>query len=458
MRFVSETFENIRTYAELNSPPGLDAKCTRSSSAEPAFPSFSSPEHIQSLLGIAYEDNFFHDSAESPLALPGVSVPAPVTAEQSALYHVLPYAPRDRQRYATLLIHFRRHVGPLWFDVTDSDFSIQVLCLVPTCPILLFSTLALAARHLHRFADDGTDEAEHYHDRCIELLLPVLNDRTAISDGVILASSVLLRFYEEISAPIRGRDDAWHLLGGFAFVEEVQNESRHWQEGLGRGAFWIHQRQDIINAILNQRPTKANLTLCGLDRTSSDSNPETWAKRCTCLVADVVSFCFGPNASSIERYDTLRHQLDWWDMHKPPCSTAFFQSELDHQTEDPFPEIIFALDASVVGVAYYHLSMLLMAIYNPRQPKIGPLHALGRQQIEREVQFHVRTLCGIALSNPCPPGRVVACLAISQCGAWFTNPDERLRLMNIIKVVEQDDMWPGGSTIASLKEQWSISD
>ncbi|KAE8370295.1 hypothetical protein BDV27DRAFT_152181 [Aspergillus caelatus] len=375
--FVNQTVDHIGTYADFHSPLDLDANCPRSISSKLTLaPILSSPSLVPPLLGIP-EAHFIQVSPEPLLVLPEIFV---LAAEPPALYHEVACAPADRRRYATLLTHFRRHVR------------------------------SLAARHLQRFADDDVDEAEHYHEKCIELLLPALNDlndRTATCDGAILAASVLLRLYEEIS--------------------EVQNENRPWQEGLGRGAFWIHQRQDMINAILNQRPNKADLTFCGLNRIPNDPNPETWAKRSTC-------------ASSIERCEALRHQLDCWDMHKPPCYAPFFHGDLSHRTGDAFPEITFTLDAAIVGVAYYHLSMLLMAIYNPQQLKIGLLHVKSRQQIEREVQFRVRALCGNALSNPCPPARVVACLAILQCGAWFTDPGEQRQLVDIINMVERDDM------------------
>ena len=81
-------------------------------------------------------------------------------------------------------------------------------------------------------------------------------------------------------------------------------------------------------------------------------------------------------------------------------------------------------------------------------------------------------LCGIACSNPVPPGRVVACLAISECnsiphrsprnaltrflgGAWFADrEEEQKRLLEVLRLVEREDAWPGASAEQALRAQW----
>jgi hypothetical protein len=42
-------------------------------------------------------------------------------------------------------------------------------------------------------------EAESFHEQCVGLLLPMLNEKRSIIDGAFLACSTILRFYEEIS-------------------------------------------------------------------------------------------------------------------------------------------------------------------------------------------------------------------------------------------------------------------
>lgn len=83
--------------------------------------------------------------------------------------------------------------------MTDPDFTREVLKLVPYCPVLLFAVLALSAMHRSQVSDYDTEEAEEYHEQCVRLLLPMLEDKRIITDGAFLATSTLLRFYEEVS-------------------------------------------------------------------------------------------------------------------------------------------------------------------------------------------------------------------------------------------------------------------
>ena len=85
------------------------------------------------------------------------------------------------------------------FDVTDPDFTIEAIRLAPSCPILLFSILALSAYHMSRFSRYDVTEAEEYHDQCVKLMLSMLGNKQLIADGAALAFSTLLRFYEEVS-------------------------------------------------------------------------------------------------------------------------------------------------------------------------------------------------------------------------------------------------------------------
>lgn len=145
-------------------------------------------------------------------------------------------------------------------------------------------------------------------------------------------------------APVHGRDYARHLLGGFAFVAAVQEESREW-EGLRNAALWLHQRQDVFNAILNQRPPKTNLTFCNIDRSMKEADEDIWAKRSTCLTADVATFCFGPEASSVIKYAALKEQLEQWERCKPPSFDPIYYVERDVALGRFFDDIWITLDA-----------------------------------------------------------------------------------------------------------------
>ncbi|KAJ4062049.1 hypothetical protein NW756_003515 [Fusarium oxysporum] len=260
--------------------------------------------------------------------------------------------------------------------VTDPDFTNEALRRAPRCPLLLYSLLAVSSSHKSWFLDDpdiAQDYArygEEYHEKCISLLLPMLNDSESITDGAFLACSTILRWYEELSAPIHGRDDARHLLGGYASVAESFRQDLPW-EGFRQAALWIHLRQDIFNAVINQRVPRTNVNRLGIDRSSSPTDETTWAKRVLCLEAEVVEYCFSHEGSSIQRYTSLEVRLEDWDRQKPQTFTPVFYQERDPSQGVSFPIVSVLLDSCVFALSHYYFAMLMMLVHDPRMPKVG---------------------------------------------------------------------------------------
>lgn len=190
----------------------------------------------------------------------------------------------------------------------------------------------------------------------------MLCDKSLITDGIFLACSTILRFYEEISgeipildlhqehqkrltyyyfasANVHGRDDARHLLGGYASIEEFQNKGIE-LDSLSNAAFWIHQRQELIAAVVNHRIPKTNYDHTGLD----PADRLTWTKRGTCIHAEVIKFCFGSSRGSIDNFKAVVSELEQWDRYKPDVFTPVFYREQDPLEGRPFPDICFTLD------------------------------------------------------------------------------------------------------------------
>ena len=229
--------------------------------------------------------------------------------------------------------------------------------------------LATSAIHKNRFetdkatADDLAMEADFYHKQCVSILLPLLEDKDSVTDGAFLACSTILRFYEEISgkfyllsssdvnksrtnakvvgiAPVHGKDEARHLLGGYASVAE---RGQHWV-GLSNAAFWIHQRQDAFFALVHQQVPNTDLTRSGLDRSNAPAPDHIWAKRATCLNADVVRYCFGPDMGSAQKYYELMQRLENWDLYKPDTFRPVYYEERCPEAGRYFPDIYLLMD------------------------------------------------------------------------------------------------------------------
>lgn len=243
-------------------------------------------------------------------------------------------------------------------------------------------------------------------------------------------------------------------MGGYASIEEFQKQGIE-LDSLSNAAFWIHQRQDLIAAVVNHRIPKTNYDHTGLGRSFDPADRLTWTKRGTCIHAEVIKFCFGSSRGSIDDFKAVLSELEQWDRCKPDVFTPVFYREQDPLEGRPFPDICFTLDdcgkymrtqtllivslliyvTQAMAIAYYYFSMLLMAIHDPTVPRMGPALLESQKQVEvwnlfhcfneqsnnlsirlqKEVIYYLRLLCGIVCSNPVPPARTVCCLAISQC-------------------------------------------
>lgn len=64
--------------------------------------------------------------------------------------------------------------------------------------MLRYAIFAFSSRHLSRFSHYDEIEAIQYHDKCLELLIPVLSEPEENVNEDILASIAILRQYEEM--------------------------------------------------------------------------------------------------------------------------------------------------------------------------------------------------------------------------------------------------------------------
>ena len=67
-------------------------------------------------------------------------------------------------------------------------------------PLLMNAILAVSALHLSRVSDLDSYEAVRYHDRCLGLMVPMLDDPDRIKDDNLLMTTVILHLYEDIDS------------------------------------------------------------------------------------------------------------------------------------------------------------------------------------------------------------------------------------------------------------------
>ena len=142
-----------------------------------------------------------------------------ITSPQSSITPVS--SPRlTNVNEAYLLRHFQRSIAP-WvgflpfpcavhstiltdqLDAGDPErhFCADVVGRASESPLLLYACLAVSACHLSRTTHAiSPDVADGYHERCVSIMLPVLdNSNYEIAIDILLSSTVILRFFEQIS-------------------------------------------------------------------------------------------------------------------------------------------------------------------------------------------------------------------------------------------------------------------
>ncbi|KAK6384357.1 hypothetical protein LTS17_001920 [Exophiala oligosperma] len=432
----------------------------------------------------------------------------------------------------TLLRYFI-DVLACWFDICDPEkhFALIVPHRARWCPPLKTALLASSARHMTRvcnpmskpgfvYVHDGevlpdlTEEtALHYHSECIKDLVQRSMNMEQTQDASLLAAAIILRFYEEIDAPLRedpgdnelflrvinvfidaqipsapvvphsspvitGPEIATNPYGSLLFSPQItsspnapsQISSRnefpsHWRtDGLRQAGFWVAFRQEVHSAFLKQRPFNLSLARCEAFRSFSPAEDAVWADRLVVFCADVLDFCYNDNKdqasqqkpveSTKDRWLTLKRYEKTWREVLPASFEPIYYRDPNRFKGEVFPQICYMVDCHVVGVQYVELAKILLSVYDPTRPKLGPGYIASMRSLSSEVQAAVLRLCGIATSNrKCPPALVTAFLAIAMCGEYFQDPLEQEALLGLLDEMETNG-WPAGDTRQTLKEAW----
>ncbi len=443
-------------------------------------------------------------------------------------------------RLEVVLLRYFIDVLARWFDICDPErhFAGIVPHRARWCPPLKNAVLAASARHLtcvqksgagHVYYYDGeivpdlNDEtALHYHNECIRDLLTRSMDPEQTRDASLLAAAIVLRFYEEIDAPLREeeRDSELFLRVMNVFIDaqipsvplvphsspvitgpKVGPADQHQEkvpvpspeaiqsptassapgvvsqrprsgwpaEGLCQAAFWVAFRQEIHSAFLKQRAVNLALSRCEAFRSFSPAEDAVWADRLIIFCADVLEFCYGntTNAPSRQQHNSssattpkdrwlgLKQYERMWSEVLPASFEPIYFRDPDRAKGEVFPQICYMADCHVAGVQHVELARILLAVYDPTAPKLGPGYLASVRKLSMELKGAVLRLCGIAMSNrKCPPAMVTAFLGIAMCGDHFEDPLEQQALLGMLDEMEARNAWPAGNVRQTLREAW----
>lgn len=90
---------------------------------------------------------------------------------------------------------------PHQFDFCDKDrhFGTTVVQLSSTCEPLLNAIFAVSAKHLSLTSDYPPLASDKYQRKCLQILIPALNDQSSLLDQTLFAATAILRLFDEMT-------------------------------------------------------------------------------------------------------------------------------------------------------------------------------------------------------------------------------------------------------------------
>ena len=177
-------------------------------------------------------------------------------------------------------------------------------------------------------------------------------------------------------------------------------------------------------ACIKQRPFRLPSGPCKAYRSFEDTDDYTWAHRAVVHCADVLNFCYGRGTKNSDDYEELSKCNRRWRERRPDTFTPLYHNHADSRKQEFFPELWFLSDCHVTGVQHMDLASIMLTVYNPLTPKLGPGSRIAACVMDDEIKTTVRRLCGVALSNRrAPPAMNTACIAIAMCKGPLSIPE-----------------------------------
>lgn len=180
------------------------------------------------------------------------------------------------------------------------------------------------------------DVEQHYNDRLLSLLIPLLSsDEATSSNEALLGTTVILRMSEQF---FEINNDAQRHLNGAVSLFMDGTDWSPVELNLATSCFWTYLRESIRIAFLRETPCPfdlSHLSLCNDDMTLPAQSEEVWTNRMTFLLIRVANACWGGmHAFSAAETKHLRDLLDNWRMSLPDSFSPWCIREDECE---PFP-------------------------------------------------------------------------------------------------------------------------
>ncbi|KAM0233810.1 hypothetical protein ACHAP5_010288 [Fusarium lateritium] len=341
----------------------------------------------------------------------------------------------------------------LWADATDlkRHFELEVPRRSMYFPVLRYAVFAFSSRHVNRDKSDTSTEALEYYDHCLSLLIEAVGESNGPIDEETLAAIAILRQYEEMDAD----DMEMHLTGTSRIVNSMSLFD--FNGGLGEAAAWLCLRQDIYVSLTKQRPLRSDLETYTQSDVFRRVDDAAYANRMVFLLARALSCVFPTDSScSNEKLESIRLEVDSWFGSKPAAFNPILENARNKEEGRLLPEIWVLSPFHAVGLQYYHIAKIVLAMSTPIVTTSVFEHIRQGKKVERTVRNHLLQVIALASSHARAENALfTARHSLSVWGSVFADQDDQEMVLTFLDHVQQKIGWHTASLSSTLRQQWN---
>lgn len=305
------------------------------------------------------------------------------------------------------------------------------------CSTLLSAVLSLSARHLSLVSDLDSAVADRHYDKCLQTLIPALNDVSSACDETLLIIVVILRLLEEFNVPIVGADNQGHLVGARSLTGLQENLGI--DSSLRQAAYWASLRQEIYISLRDRRGILLNLEPFHKFQALQPGSRYSLACAATIHCARTITFAYGHE--SPQSYSTTYAELH--DENKRIYSHKDGQPFYYRARGSGFPDIRYETEDQIIAAQYSTLARILLDLSGLPAAQTGAAPRRAWHIVREQVRQHVWTMCGVGLSNTTSPAAIlIACMAIHLSIECFDTQGDMECLTSVLQLTERTRGWP----------------
>ncbi|KAI1266530.1 fungal-specific transcription factor domain-containing protein [Xylariaceae sp. FL1019] len=398
----------------------------------------------------------------SPKSLAAINAPSKMSlepADRDAWQS--PVLLRLETHECTLFHNFIRNLS-LWMDFFDpkSPFGTLVPHLAMRNRGLLNAILALSVRHLSlnvRFQrrdshpQDPVDALTFYF-TTLHYIREAMQYESYKNSLELLATASIVSAYEMLEG---SRQDWERHLRGLSCIQHSQGIHGD-SGGLKQAVWWAWLCQDVWAA---WREGRKPFTTWKPDRALSQLDSFELARRSIYHFGQAVGFCCKEEvtlgrrnpADRLAKAEKLQRALRDWRQQLPGDFDPLPLAQEPGGTT-PFEPIWIHPPCFGIAVQLYHCSQILIMT---NSPTFG-MREYNRQR--RELDGHVRAVCGLAMHLTGDPDSVMCSQALFIAGLFVSDASQRNAVLDMLQRCWQRAGWPQQSLGIELEHEWRNQD